>query len=79
MQNNIEFSAKELLYKDNNFTVSITDEDDNILNLNGKIIYLVYVVLNIITHLNYLRTKYLLTRYRINELDYLKKLSLITL
>ena len=36
MQNNIELNAKELLYKDNNFTFSITDEDDNILNLNGQ-------------------------------------------
>ena len=25
-----------MLYNDNNYTFSITDEDDNILNLNGQ-------------------------------------------
>ena len=31
-QANVELNSKELLYKDNNFTFSITDEDDNLLN-----------------------------------------------
>lgn len=35
-QNDVELNSKELLYKDNNYTFSITDEDDNILNLNGQ-------------------------------------------
>ena len=35
-QANVELNSKELLYKDNNFTFSITDEDDNLLNLNGQ-------------------------------------------
>jgi hypothetical protein len=35
-QNNIELNSKELIYKDNNFTFSITDEDDNVLDLNGQ-------------------------------------------
>ena len=35
-QNDVELNSKELLYKDNNFTFSITDEDDNILNFNGQ-------------------------------------------
>ena len=36
MQNNIELNSKELLYKDNSFNFSITDEDDNLLDLNGQ-------------------------------------------
>jgi hypothetical protein len=35
-QNDVELNSKELLYKDNNYTFSITDEDDNILNFNGQ-------------------------------------------
>ena len=35
-QSNVELNSKQLLYRDNNFTFSITDEDDNILNLNGQ-------------------------------------------
>jgi hypothetical protein len=35
-QNDVELNSKELLYKDNNFSFSITDEDDNILNFNGQ-------------------------------------------
>ena len=35
-QNDVELNSKELLYKDNNYTFSITDEDYNILNLNGQ-------------------------------------------
>ena len=33
-QNDVELNSKELVYKDNNFSFSITDEDDNILNFN---------------------------------------------
>ena len=29
-QSNVELNSKQLLYKDNNFTFSITDEDDNV-------------------------------------------------
>ena len=36
IQNDVELNSKQLLYKDNNFSFSITDEDDNILNLNGQ-------------------------------------------
>ena len=36
LQNDIELNSKELVYKDNNFTFSITDEDDNILDFNGQ-------------------------------------------
>ena len=35
-QNDIELNSKELTYRDNTFTFSITDEDDNILDLNGQ-------------------------------------------
>ena len=35
-QNDVELNSKELLHKYNNFSLSITDEDDNILNLNGQ-------------------------------------------
>ena len=35
LQNDIELNSKEILYKDNTFSFSITDEDDNILDLNG--------------------------------------------
>ena len=34
--NDVELYFKDLLYKDNNYTFSITDEDDNILNFNGQ-------------------------------------------
>ena len=34
--NCIELNAKELIYKDNNFKFIITDEDDNLLELNGQ-------------------------------------------
>ena len=36
IQNDVELNSKQLLYKDNNFSCSITDEDDNVLNLNGQ-------------------------------------------
>ena len=36
LQNDVEFSSKELLYEDNIFSFSITDEDDNVLDLNGQ-------------------------------------------
>ena len=35
-QNDVELNLKELLYKDNNVSFSITDEDDNMLNFNGQ-------------------------------------------
>ena len=35
MQNNIELNSKELLYKDNSFNFSITDEDNNLLDLTA--------------------------------------------
>ena len=36
LQNDVEFNSKELLYRDNNFSFSITDEDDNVLDFNGQ-------------------------------------------
>ena len=35
-QNNIEMNSKELMTNSNNFTFTITDEDNNILDLNGQ-------------------------------------------
>jgi len=35
-QSYVELNSKQLLQKENNFLFSITDEDDNILNLNGQ-------------------------------------------
>ena len=36
IQNGVDLNSEQLLYKDNNFSFCITDEDDNILNLNGQ-------------------------------------------
>ena len=35
-QNNIEMNSKELMTNSNNFTFTITDEDNNVLDLNGQ-------------------------------------------
>ena len=36
LQNDVELNSKELLYRDNIFSFSITDEDDNVLDFNGQ-------------------------------------------
>jgi hypothetical protein len=41
-QNDIEWNSQELIYKDKDFSFSITDEDDNVLDLNGQ--YVIFSV-----------------------------------
>ena len=65
IQNDVELNSKELLYRDNNFSFSITDEDDNILNLNGQ------DVIFSICCFEY-NNSFELQYTEINELDYLK-------
>ena len=49
-QTDVEMNSKELMTNSNNFSFTLTDEDNNILDLNGQ---LVFVAMNRMMHWNY--------------------------